>query len=94
MDYITDARIDAIEDRTGSALRKEKKVTIVIGPDKWGTQTPWEGCLNGHFFRIRRGEPVQVPASIAELIRENHQVQQLSARQLKAYRDGSGKRLS
>lgn len=93
MKYITDAEIDRISGETGKSLSKEEKVKICI-QDTDGNNIPWEGGINGHFFRIPRGIDVFVPKSIAELIAENDRVTVLSENQTKAYKKGSGKKLS
>ena len=58
-EYMTETEIDSIASETGKALAKEPKVTITIQPE--GGEAYWEGGVNGHFFRIRTGEPVAVP---------------------------------
>ncbi len=92
MNYLNEHELDTISGETGRALAAQKKVTIVI--ENTPDCAPWEGGLNGYFFRIRRGEPVEVPESIAQLIRENERVRELARGALNAYRNGRGKKLS
>ena len=47
---------------------------------------PWEGGINGYFFRIQRGVAVSVPQSLAELIRQNAQVQLLGEASVRPYK--------
>lgn len=94
MKYITDTEIDKISGKTGENLRNEKKVKLIIKALDGNSELPWEGGINGHFFRIPRGVEVMVPLSIAELISANEQVSILCDRQTKAYKNGSGKKLS
>ncbi|HWQ58319.1 MAG TPA: hypothetical protein VN540_04795 [Clostridia bacterium] len=92
MDYLNENELEKISGETGKALAAGKKVTIVI-PDT-ADGAPWEGGLNGYFFRIRRGVPVEVPEAIAELIRENERATVLARGALSEYRRGRGKKLS
>ncbi len=94
MKYITDTEIDKISGKTGENLRAEKKVKLIIKAHDGNSDIPWEGGINGHFFRIPRGVEVMVPSSIAELIAANENISILSDRQTKAYKKGSGKKLS
>ncbi len=92
MKYIGEAEIDRLTDETGKALAKEKKVTVTIRPE--GGETHWEGGINGHFFRIRCDESVEVPESLAKLIALSNAVKVESERSTRAYVSGGGKKLS
>ncbi len=92
MDYINENDMERITGDTGRALAAEKKVAIIIEETPDGA--PWEGGLNGYFFRIKRGVPVEVPETIAELIAENASVSALSHSSYAEYRRGRGKKLS
>ena len=93
MRYMSDQEIDRLSGAAGKRLASEPKVEIVIAPAEGGQDVPWEGGLNGYFFRIPRGVRVQVPQSLAALIRENERVAELSRAQVRAYSAGRGKRL-
>lgn len=54
---------------------------------------PWEGGLNGRFYRIKRGVKVCVPKAIAELINASEQARLESLASTMPYRQGQGKRL-
>lgn len=90
MQYMSEREIDGLATATGERLRAEPKVTVVIQDDGRGGY--WEGGINGHFFRIRTGEPVELPESLAKLIAENRAVLRESARRVAAFW-GEGKRL-
>lgn len=92
MRYITDKEMDALHGTMGEQLKAEPRVRLAIGgqPD----DAPWEGGINGYFFRIRRGVEVAVPQSLAQLIRQNEQVQLLGEAALRPYKRGRGKRLA
>ena len=59
MQYITEQEIDRITSDTCRARAKEKKVRLHIEPVNG--ETAWEGGINGHFFRVKTGETVEVP---------------------------------
>ena len=92
MQYLTDAQIDNISTETGKALAKEDRVSITIQPESG--ETHWEGGINGHFFRIRTGEAVEVPKSLATLIAQSAQVRFESEARVRAYRKSGGKKVS
>lgn len=92
MQYMTESEIDNIASETGKALAKEPKVTITIQSE--GGEAYWEGGVNGHFFRIRTGEPVAVPQSLATLIAQSAQVRYESEARVRAYRKSGGKKVS
>ena len=83
MRYITDKEIDRLGGAVGERL-------MAGSPE----DRPWEGGINGYFFRIRRGVQVAVPQSLAELIRQNEQVQLLSEARVRPYKASRGKKLS
>ena len=91
MNYMTESQIDSISTATGKALAAEPKVTITIQSE--GGETHWEGGINGHFFRIRTGEPVAVPKSLATLISQSAQVRYQSEACVRAYRKSGGKKV-
>ena len=92
MQYITETEIDHISSQTGKLLAEEQKVTIVIQPENG--EAYWEGGVNGHIFRIRTGEPVAVPQSLATLIAQSAQVRYESEARVRAYRKSGGKKVS
>ena len=77
---------------TEKAFAAQRKVTIILSGAQ--ADAPWEGGLNGYFYRIRRGVQVDVPEAIADLIRENERAAELSRGALGAYTRGRGKKLS
>ncbi|MDL2259226.1 hypothetical protein LJC42_08815, partial [Eubacteriales bacterium OttesenSCG-928-K08] len=79
-----------IASQTGAALKKEKKVKLTISPDNLGEY--WEGGINGHFFRIRTGEELELPTSLAELISQSARVK-MEAKKLTAAYKGNGKKI-
>lgn len=67
--------------------KKDSYVEIVLpSGDK-----PWEGGINGKFYRISRGKPVKVPQNLATLIRLNEQVTVINERIVGEYKRGKGK---
>ena len=92
MQYMTEAQIDTISTETGKALAKEDKVTITIQQESG--ESHWEGGINGHFFRIRTGEPVEVPQSLATLIAQSTAVKVEIEAKTRAFRKSGGKKVS
>ena len=92
MQYITEQQIDQITSDTMKALSKEKKVCVTIAPENG--EPYWEGGINGHFFRIRTGTPVQVPESLARQIALSNCVTAESEKATRAFRKEGGKRVS
>jgi len=91
MDYITDRDIDRITSETGKKLKKEPKVRIIIEKD--GGNQFWEGGINGHFFRIKRGEYVEIPESLAKVIEQSARTMRQGEELVKAYK-GAGKQVN
>ncbi len=92
MQYMSEAEIDNISSITGKTLSSEPKVTITIQQEDG--ETYWEGGINGHFFRIKTGEPVAVPKSLATLISQSAQVRYESEVRVRSYRKSGGKKVS
>lgn len=93
MKYVDEAQLNCLSGDIGERLRQQPRITIIIAPEA-GVDSPWEGGINGHFFRIRRGVPVEVPVSLAKLIEANERVSILSVEHVKDYRSIPGKRLT
>ena len=91
MQYITEQEIERITSDTCAALAKEKKVCLRI--EAAHGEAYWEGGINGHFFRIRTGEPVEVPESLARLIADSAKTERLAKKRVSAYASGGGKRV-
>ena len=80
-----------INERYNKAKTESNYIVLVIEDDESGL--PWEGGINGTFYRISRGQPVTVPANLARLIQANARATRLSDIELQEYKNGSGKRL-
>ena len=93
MQYITEQQIDQIAGETGRLLQEEPKVRITI-PSKGEGDKYWEGGINGHFFRIRTDEEIEVPESLYRQIQHSRRVQRASVAAVEAYTKGAGKKLS
>ena len=66
---ITDAQIDAEAEKTGDVLRAGAKVRIKIPEDKLNPKdTTVPVCVNGHLYRIQRGQTVEVPEVVADIL--------------------------
>ncbi|MDD3400930.1 MAG: hypothetical protein PHT58_04785 [Eubacteriales bacterium] len=53
----------------------------------------FEGCLNGQNFRIKTGEPVEVPISIANIVLESQRAAAVGKEAVAAYCQAGGKKL-
>ena len=92
MNYITDREIDKLQGDMGTALASQQRVKMLIRDN--GTGAPWEGGINGYFFRIQRGAIVELPKSIAELIQMSEQVEIMGERKVKPSKGNKGRRMS
>ncbi len=68
-----------------------KTETIVIRPTP--KNEPWTGCVNSVNYRIERGVPVEVPAEVAELIRQSETAKAQSLNGLRRFLSRDGARL-
>lgn len=69
--YITEAEMAQSEKTTGEILAAQPKVSVMITPDK---KNPMFHCtINGYSYKFPRGEVVEVPKDVAELISNLHQ---------------------
>lgn len=91
MSYLSEEEMQQVVRATCETLKNEPRTTIRIEP--LHGETHWEGGINGHFFRIPTGVPVEVPESLALLIASGERVRVESAARLSDYRRGSGKRV-
>lgn len=82
---------NTIETEINKDHKQQGYVVLVIDDD--GSGMPWEGGINGTFYRISRGTPVSVPENLARLIRANKNVTLLSNAEVEDYKSSSGKRL-
>ena len=92
MNYITDREIDKLQGDMGAALAAQPRVKMLICDN--GTGAPWEGGINGYFFRIQRGAVVELPKSIAQLIQLSEQVEIMGERKVRAYKGNKGRKMS
>lgn len=92
MNYINDREIDRLQGEMGAELAAQPRVRMLIRDN--GTGAPWEGGINGYFFRIQRGVVVELPASIARLIQLSEQVELMGERKVRPYRGTRGRKMS
>lgn len=68
---LTESEMEAQAKRTGAVLAEEKKVHIKITPDRKNPANrvvPVE--VNGYRYYINRGESVEVPRTVADILAE------------------------
>lgn len=92
MNYISDREIDRLQGEMGSALAAQPRVKMLIRDN--GTGAPWEGGINGYFFRIPRGTMVELPEAIARLIQQSEQVEIMGERRIRPYKGNRGRKMS
>lgn len=64
---ISDKQIDEIAKKTGDTLGKQERIKVRI-PSVPGETAPIECCINGYNYIIRRGQTVELPHSVVELL--------------------------
>ncbi|MDL2215733.1 hypothetical protein LJB77_01485 [Ruminococcaceae bacterium OttesenSCG-928-N02] len=68
---LSDAQIDAAASAFGDTLAQQKKVRIKIPKDPINPADSFVPvCVNGYIYQINRGESVDVPQTVAELLEE------------------------
>lgn len=66
---VVDADLDVQARNTGAVLAKEKKVRIKIPKDhKNPMNRVVPVCVNGYLYYINRGETVEVPETVADIL--------------------------
>ena len=70
-DPMTDAQMDSASEQTGAELKRGKTVRIKIPIDPMNkSDKVVPVCINGHLYRINRGESVEVPEAVAEVLEQ------------------------
>ncbi len=63
-----------------------KKVRMMLALNGDGGSEIWEGGINGRFFRIKRGETVEAPQNVADMIRLNEMTRAAGQAQIQRFR--------
>lgn len=69
-------------------MQEEEKVWVYIEPRPGGGAL--EGGINGKFFRLETGKRIEVPKSIAALIRSREAVHIESEKRVRAFEQKNG----
>ena len=73
------------------AAQEQKEIMLPLFP---GIEDyPWEGGVNGTFYRIKRGIKVKVPKNVAELMEESEMLREQSRNETLSFTRCMGKRL-
>ena len=64
---LTDSAIDRIASQSGSKLQQAEKVRVRI-PRMPGEDEVVECCINGYVFVIKRGQSVELPSPVVDLL--------------------------
>lgn len=67
------------------------KQTIIL--ERTRPNIPWEGCINSVNYRIERGVPVEVPAFLADFIKNSEAERKRSERRLAVFTTPTGLKL-
>lgn len=85
--------VDAIANATIKALLSQPKEMVYI-PSQWEQDVLWEGNINGVRVHVKKNTYVEVPKSVAEVIRNNTKVLEQSAKAVKKYTEKSGPKIA
>jgi predicted Mrr-cat superfamily restriction endonuclease len=69
----TEAKVspEVVEKETGKALSEQKKVRVRIPADKLNKHdVVVPVCVNGYTYQIKRGEWVEVPQTVADILEQ------------------------
>ena len=78
---VSETSMRAMEINTKEMISQEPKVTVFIAPDE--KDPMWRGCINGVDYMFPKGQIIEVPESLAELIRNSTRMQELKNQQEK-----------
>lgn len=71
-------------ENTNSCAAKKVRMMLALNGD--GGPEIWEGGINGRFFRIKRGETVEAPRNVADMIRLNEMARAAGQAQIQRFR--------
>jgi hypothetical protein len=75
---LSEAQMDSVSTNTGSALADQKKESVrlyQVPETSTDKRLPDETVtINGYTYQIRRGEDVEVPESVAEVLRQSGRI--------------------
>lgn len=66
---ITEAWLEEAERNISKQLKDQPKVKVMIAPDK--NDPVWHGWLNGVHYCFPKGELIEVPEALAEIINQS-----------------------
>ena len=69
----SDAALEQITKNTAASLHEDEQVRVIVTP-KHDKDRFWTGAINGHWYKIAKGELVSVPKPLALLMRETEKV--------------------
>ena len=79
---VSDAELAQQEISTKRAIAASPKVQVYIAPD--GKDPMWRGCINGVDYKFQKGEVIEVPEPLADLIRNTANMHELAKSREKA----------
>lgn len=82
---VSDSTFRDMELSTKERIAREPKVMVIIAPDE--NDPMWRGTINGVDYKFPKGEMVEVPKPIAELISNSTRMQEIKAQHEKMLTD-------
>ena len=79
---VSETSMREMELTTKERIAQEPRVTVFIAPDE--KDPMWRGCINGVDYMFPKGQIIEVPESLADLIRNSTRMQELKSQQEKA----------
>ena len=70
---VTETELKQMELTTGELIAKAPKVTVMIALDSGDPM--WRGCINGYNYQFPKGQLVEVPEPVAEVIKNSARMQ-------------------
>ena len=74
-EVISETEMRQAELNTKKIIAGMPKVWVIIAPDE--KDPMWRGCINGVDYKFPKGEMIEVPEPVADLIRHSSRMQEL-----------------
>lgn len=72
---VSEAELRKSELTTKEKIAAQPKVTVYIAPDE--RDPMWRGCVNGVDYKFPRGQLIDVPETLADIIRSSTRMQEI-----------------
>lgn len=75
--HVSETEMKQMEQSTRELIAAAPKVTVFIAPDD--KDKMWRGMVNGVRYQFPKGEMIEVPEPLAEIIRNTSHMQEMKA---------------